>query len=121
MQSSLEDEAHAVALKNLGRVLLWAGKHEEAERLSEDGETHFQKATLIQRAGDNKAALVHYREAARLAPLNPAIHQAYGVLLSELGRKAEALVELESAIRLDRTRAGVYYDLGIVLEDLGQA
>jgi Flp pilus assembly protein TadD len=127
VESSLDEQAHATALKNLSRVLLWAGKEEEAERLvdlavdaaSEDGDTHFTKATLLERAGNNKAALTHYQQAARLSPMNPAIRQAYGVLLSELGHKARARVELETAIRLDRTRPGIYYDLGIVLEDLG--
>ena len=126
LEGSLDEDAHALALKNLGRVLLWAGKRVEAERLvdlavattSEDGETHFQKATILRRAGDNDGALVHYREAVRLAPWNAAIHQAYGVLLSDLGRKAEAHVELKEAIRLDGTRGDVHYDLGIVLEDL---
>ena len=127
VNNSLDKEAHATALKNLSRVLLWAGKEEEAERMvnlavdtaSEDGETHFTKATLLERAGNNKAALKHYREAARLAPANPAIRQSFGVLLSELGYKTQARVELEAAIRLDRTRPGIFYDLGIVLEDIG--
>ncbi len=128
LESSLDEQDHAVALRNLSKVLLWAGKHDEAERLlnlavaetSEDGETHFQQATLLRRAGDNEAALSHYREAARLAPLNPAVHQAFGVLLSELGRKAEARVELEQAVRLDRTLVEAHYDLGVVLEELGE-
>ena len=128
LESSLDQQAHAVALKNLSNVLLWAGKHDEAERLvnlamaatSQDGETHFQKATLLRRAGDNEAALVHYREAVRLAPWNPAVHKAFGVLLSEIGRKTEARVELETAIRLDRTLVEAHYDLGVVLGDLGE-
>ncbi len=127
LDRSLDEQAHTMALKNLSKVLLWAGKHDEAERLlglavaatSEDGETHFQKATLLRRAGDDEAALPHYREAARLAPLNPAVHHAFGVLLSELGRKAEARVELEAAVRLDRTLVEAHYDLGVVLEDIG--
>ncbi len=128
LESSLDEQTHAMALKNLSDVLLWAGKHDEAERLvnlavaatSEDGETHFLKATLLRRAGNNEAALVHYREAARLAPWNPAVHKAFGVLLSELGRKAEARVELETAISLDRTLDDAHYDLGVVLEYLGE-
>jgi Flp pilus assembly protein TadD len=129
LENSLDEQAHALALRNLSKVLLWAGKHDEAERLldiavatsSADGETHFQKATLLRRAGDAEAALSHYREAARLAPMNPAVRQAYGVLLSELGRKAEARAELEAAVRLDRTLAEAHYDLGVVLEELGES
>lgn len=76
LEGSLNKEAHALALKNLSRVLMWAGKHEEAAHLvdqavsetSEDGETHFQKGTLLRRAGDDEGALVHFQEAARLSP-----------------------------------------------------
>ena len=128
LEGSLDEQAHAVALQNLSKVLLWAGKHDEAERLLNlavaatpaDGETHFQRATLLRRAGDTEAALFHYREAARLAPWNPAVRHAFGVHLSELGRMAEARVELEAAIRLDRTLVEAHYDLGVVLEDLGE-
>ncbi len=128
LESSLDEQTHAAALKSLSNVLLWAGKHDEAERLlslstaatSEDGETHFQKATLLQRTDDNEAALLHFREAARLAPWNPAVRQAFGQFLSQLGRKAEARMELEAAIRLDRTLVEAHYDLGVVLEDLGE-
>ncbi len=128
LESSLNEQAHAAALKSLSNVLLWAGKHDEAERLvtlavtatSEDGETHFQKATLLRRAGNDEAALVHYREAARLAPWDAVVHKAFGVLLSELGRKAEARVELETAVRLDRTLDAAHYELGVVLGDLGE-
>jgi tetratricopeptide (TPR) repeat protein len=128
LESSLDERAHALAIGNLSQVLIWAGKHDEAERLvdlaleepSEHGGTHFQKATLARRAGDHETALFHYREAARLTPMNPAVHHAFGVLLSELGRKTEARVELEAAVRLDPTVAAAHYDLGIVLGELGQ-
>jgi tetratricopeptide (TPR) repeat protein len=128
LESSLDEQAHAVALKNLSKVLGWAGKQEEAKRLAdlaveaipEDGETHFQKGVLAQQAGDNQAALTHYREAARLSPWDPAVHRALGVLLSELGRKIEARAELETAVRLDPKLVNGHYDLGIVLQDLGE-
>ena len=128
LESSLDEQAHAVALKNLSKVLGWAGKQDEAERLAslavaaipEDGETHFQKGILLQQAGDNQAALIHYREAARLSPGDATVHRALGVLLSELGHKTEARVELETAIRLDPKLVDAHYDLGIVLQDLGE-
>lgn len=127
LEASLDEQAHAMALKNLSRVLLWAGKHEEAERLIDlamattaaDGDAHFQKATLLRRAGDNEAALVHYREAARLTPGRAPVHYGLGVLLSELGRKTEAREELETAVRLDPNMVEAHYDLGVVLDELG--
>jgi tetratricopeptide (TPR) repeat protein len=128
LESSLDKKAHAVALKNLSKVLGWAGKHDEAERLvnlavdesPEDGESHFQKGVLLQQAGDYKAALAQYREASRLAPWNAAVHRGMGVVLSELDRTTEALVELEAAIHLDPKLVDAHYDLGIVLQALGK-
>jgi tetratricopeptide (TPR) repeat protein len=128
LESSLDEQAHALALRNLSRVLLWAGKHDEAERLvdraltatPEDGESQFRKAVLLHRAGNHEAALVHYREAARLLPSDATLHNALGGLLSELGRLTEARVELETAIGLDRTLVTAHYDLGLVLKNLGE-
>jgi len=128
LENSLDEKAHAMALRNLSKVLSWAGKHEEAERLinlavatiPEDSETHTQKGRVLWIAGDREAAIVHYREAARLDPWNPRIHRGLGILLSELSRMAEARIELEEAIRLDPKLEHVYYDLGIVLQALGK-
>ena len=70
LKDGLDEKTHAIALRNLSRVLTWAGKHDEAERLvnlavamiPEDSETHIQKGLLLWRAGDREAALAHYRE-----------------------------------------------------------
>jgi Flp pilus assembly protein TadD len=125
--NSLDEKEHAVALRNLSKVLSWAGKEDESERLvnlavdiiPDDSETHSQKGALLMQSGNIEAALVHYREAARLDPWNASTHHAYGVLLSELGRMVEARVELETAIRLNPKLDNVHYDLGIVLQTLG--
>jgi Flp pilus assembly protein TadD len=126
--NSLDEKEHAVALRNLSKVLAWAGKEDEAERLvnlavdiiPEDSEAHSQKGALLLRTGNMEAALVHYREAARLNPWQAKTHHTYGVLLSELGNMVEARVELETAIRLDPKLDNVHYDLGIVLQTLGK-
>jgi len=128
VQGNLDEVAHAEALKNLSSVLMWAGKNEEAERLvslavsktSEDGESHFQKAVLFRRAGNDKAALFHFKEAARLSPSNPAVLNAYGVILSDMGHKTEARKVLEKATVLNPKRPGIFYDLGVILESLGK-
>jgi tetratricopeptide (TPR) repeat protein len=128
LESSLDEQAHAMALRNLSRVLLWAGKNDEAERLvdrtltetPEDGESYWRKAILLRRAGDNEAALIAYREAARLLPLDATLRNALGQVLSQLGRLTEAREELESAIRMDRTLVTAHYDLGLVLKNLGE-
>jgi Flp pilus assembly protein TadD len=127
LENSLDERTHADALRKLSRVLTWAGKHDEAERLinqavamiPEDSKTHIQKGVLLWREGDREAALVHFREAEHLDPMNAGIHHRLGLLLSELGRPDEARPELEEAIRLDPKLANAHYDLGIVLQALG--
>jgi Flp pilus assembly protein TadD len=126
--NSLDEEDHAVALRNLSKVLAWAGKEDEAERLvnqavdiiPDDSEAHAQKGSLLMQSGNLEAALVHYREAVRLNPWNARAHHTYGVLLSQLGRSVEAREEIETAIRLDPKLDKVHYDLGIVLQALGK-
>jgi tetratricopeptide (TPR) repeat protein len=128
LEDSLDEKTHAVALRNLSKVLNWAGKHDEAERLTnlavemipEDSQIHAQKGISLWRAGDREAAIVHYRKAIQLAPYDARIHRSLGVILSELNRYNEALVELEEAIRLDPKLTYAHYDLGIVLEGLGK-
>ncbi len=125
--NSLDEKAHAVALRNLSKVLAWAGKEDEAERLvnlavdiiPEDSEAQAQKGALLMQSGNIEAALVHYQEAVRLNPWDAGTHHTYGVLLSRLSRIDEARVELETAVRLDPDLDKVHYDLGIVLQALG--
>ena len=124
---SLDEKTHAIALRNLSKVLMWGGKNEEAKRLNnlaasmipEDSDAHAQEGILLWREGDREGALVHLREAEELAPFNPVIHHKLGVLLSELNRLTEARAELEEAMRLDPTLVNLHYDLGIVLQGLG--
>ncbi len=126
--NSLDEKDHARALRNLSKVLAWAGKEEESKRLvnqaldiiPEDSEAHAQKGALLMQSGNKAAALEHYREAVRLNPWNARVHHDYGVLLSEFGRLAEAREEIESAIRLDPNLEKAHYDLGLVLQNLGK-
>jgi Flp pilus assembly protein TadD len=126
--SGLDEKEHAVALRNLSKVLSWAGKEDEAERLvnlaadiiPDDSETHAQKGALLIQAGNKKAALKHYREAVSLNPWDAKLQHTYGVLLSMLDQKFEARKVLETAIRLDPNLENVNYDLGIVLQALGK-
>jgi len=128
LKNSLDQKTHAIALRNLSKVLMWGGKNDEAKRLvnlaasmnPEDSEAHAQEGILLWRAGNKEEAIVRFQEAERLAPWNAIIHHKLGVLLSELGRMNEAEVELEEAVRLDPKLTNLHYDLGIVLHDLGK-
>lgn len=128
LNASLDEKTHAVALKNLSKVLGWAGKYEEAQQLvdraaviiPEDGGAHMQRGSLLRLAGDEKGALAEFREAVRLAPWEAEAHRSLGLMLSEIGYLTEALKELETAIRLDPKLVDAYYDMGIVFQSMGQ-
>lgn len=128
VENSLDEKTHAIALRNLAKVLMWGGKDDEAKRLvnlaismnPEDSQAHAQEGVLLARKGDREAAVVHFQEAVRLAPQNAKIHHKLGVLLSELNRTNEAYLELKEAMQLDPKLAYLHYDLGIVLHALGK-
>lgn len=127
VKGGVDAAANAQALANVGRVLSWAGKQEEALSLVEqatemtrDPHTLYQTVTVLMRNGRFEEALAFADEAARLSPDVATVRRIHGVVLSESGRPAEALRELEAAARLDPTMTDVHYHLGVVLSDLGR-
>jgi tetratricopeptide (TPR) repeat protein len=75
IDSTIKPVDHALALYNLAMTLSWAGKYEEALRLSE--------GAMAMRPGNSDATSLH------------------GRLLQKLGRGEEALTQLEEAVRLN--------------------
>lgn len=128
VNASVDAAANARALANVGRVLSWAGKQDEAMRLVEratemvrDPHTLYQMLTVLIRNGRHEEALLYADEAARLMPDVAEVRRLNGVILSENGRSADALRELEAAARLDPTRPDTPYHMGVVLGDLGRS
>lgn len=126
VMSNVDEEANAMALTNLSRVMTWAGKQEEARRLVErassistDHHTLHQQVSVLMRSGRYEEALPYAKQAALLMPDIPVVRINHGIILALLGHNAEALQELETAARLDSTMIGLYYHLGLVLSDLG--
>jgi Flp pilus assembly protein TadD len=124
--SNVDEDANAMALTNLARVMNWAGKEEEALQLVErarsitaDPHTLFGTVAMLMGAGRYEEALPDAEEAARLMPDVAAVRRAHGVILAQLGRNTEALEELRAAARLDPEMEGLYYHLGLVFSDLG--
>ena len=127
LNGSVDEKAHALALKRVAKVLVWAGKYREAEHfidlalrtIPENAEAHLSKGTIRETAGDKEGALLHFREAVRLAPAYAHARRCLGMTLFELGHAAEARVELEEAVRLDPKLVEAHYGLGAVLQTLG--
>ncbi len=76
--------------------------------------------TALERAGENVAALAHYREALRIDPTRASVHNNLGNVLSEIGRTDEALAHFQKALRLKPGQALVHNNLGVTLAGLGR-
>jgi Flp pilus assembly protein TadD len=104
---TLNSEDQGIALHTLSMTLGWAGKNEEAQRLSRqaielvpnEGRVHTQLGRLLEKAGDREAALTVYQQAAKLDGENTLVLYRLGALLLELGRRQEARAVLGKAIK----------------------
>lgn len=126
VKSNVDEEANAMALTNLSRVLNWAGKEEEALRLVEratsittDQHTVSQMVAVLMGSGQYEEALPYARQAAHLMPEIASVRKTHGIILAQLDRNGKALKELKAAARLDPTMTGLYYHLGLVQSKLG--
>jgi tetratricopeptide (TPR) repeat protein len=90
VEASLDREAHAQALANLARVLVWAGKVEDAQRLArraldeapEIAASHADiLAKLSERQGETAQGRQYLRSALNADPGNPEIHLQIGLQL----------------------------------------
>lgn len=95
---SIDPQRHGVALRNLSKVLGWAGKREEAARLAQqavelapnDPETQWQAGIVAEEANDLPLAEEHYREALRLDASFVSVYVNLGVVLAQQERLEEA-------------------------------
>lgn len=92
--ASMDPRYYARRDHNLGKVLAWAGKVEEAE------------APL--------------RRAAAVLTEDPDVRRDLGILLGRVDKREEAVAELQRSIALDPESADAYFNLGTNLGHLGR-
>ncbi|TWT55636.1 Tetratricopeptide repeat protein [Thalassoglobus neptunius] len=122
MESRLSDEDRGIALRNLSKVLGWAGKLDEAGRLSDmalelapqDPETQLQAGIVAEDRNDLSTAEERYREATRLQPDFLAAHLNLGVALARQDRLEEAREEFRIALKLQPQSAQILANLSMV-------
>jgi tetratricopeptide (TPR) repeat protein len=128
VEGRLDRRAHGFALMNLSKVLGWAGKLEEARKLSlraielapAEAPVVYQAGLCAHLTGRTADAIRLYRETVEIAPGMATAHGNLGVLLGERGRSREAAVHLRRAIALVGDRNVAYRDsLAETLEGLG--
>lgn len=122
----LDPLEHGLALRNLAKVLSWAGKSEDAARaarqalemLGDDEDSFFVLAEYAASRHDPEAAIGFLREALRMDPDWVKARNNLGVQLMQLGRTEEALAEYEAALRIDPHHAASRFNRANALKRL---
>ncbi len=126
--SRIDLTAHGVALRNLAKVLHWAGKFDEAaprardamELLPNDPESRFVLADCLRHTGDNEGALQQYGLLFSGGKDWGRGYFPYSDLLVELGKYAQAKPFLMLGILRDPKDAYGRFLLGKVHFELGE-
>lgn len=127
VEGGLDAAAHGVALKNLAKVLGWAGKFEEsrklglraAEMVPDDPEAEFTLGVVFERQGKLEEAKTHYERSISLAPDDPVSHHNLGRVAMKMGDLDAARAGFEKAISLRPNYAEALANLGNLLSRQG--
>lgn len=128
VEGCLDRQSHAIALRNLGKVLNWAGKHEEAGRLAaqaleilpDDAESLSLLGTASLARGDSDRARTYFEQALGKDVTLAVAHNKLGFILAEEGRAGEAMAHYVQALRFRPGYVPAHNNLGITLLTLGR-
>jgi len=126
IESRIDPEAHAMALRNLAKVLNWAGKHYEAgplalralETLPDDPECLFLAGAYQKMVGEVEQAIEKYRKTIQLHPDYAEAHQLLGAALVERKQFEEACRHFMAVQRINPDDAHAHHMVGAVLSEL---
>lgn len=124
---SIDTAAHGLALRNLSKVLSWAGKYEEADRLAvqamellpDDSESQFQAAGAYFRRGDSQRAMNAFQRAVQLDPNSAQAHYGVGLMYAERGNWTSAIQHYQTASALKPNFIDIEFNLGRAYEQSG--
>ncbi len=128
VESKVNEQDHADALRNLAKVLNWAGKHTEAgplaikalQTLPNDPECLFLSAVYFKSIGKTKQAIDHFRKTLENKPDYAEAHQLLGATLVDERQLAEALVHFKQLVELTPNDADAHHMVGAVLVELNR-
>lgn len=126
--ASVDSHKHATALRNLAKVLSWAGKTEDAARaarlalaeLREDAECSFILGTEASEFGRWDEAMKYYRDALRREPEYTKARNNLGIALARTGRLEEAVAAYERVLRDMPDHGNARFNLANALSRLGR-
>ncbi len=129
VEGRVDRVAHATALRNLAKVLGWAGKVEAADGVAlralellpsgTDANAHYLAGMAFERRGELGKAAANHEAALRIAPEYADAHCGLGTVLRQEGQLQKAAAHLEQAIRLDSRLADAHLGLGLFFEQEG--
>jgi tetratricopeptide (TPR) repeat protein len=128
VESRIDSRSHAEALRNLARVLWWAGKRDEAgplalralEQIPNDPDALIVAAAHLRMKDRRREALEYFCRALTHRPFDAAAYHFAGVEWFELGELDEAQRHLHEALRLRPDDAELHWQLGEILLASGQ-
>ncbi len=120
VENQIDPTAHGRALRNLSKVLTWAGKEEEANALAlkasslvgGDVETAYLAGNALLKKGDAAGAVRKYQEALRLDPQHVPALNGLGSAQFQQGDLDAALESFQRVVQLEPEFAPVYNNLG---------
>ncbi len=124
----IDPRDHAMALRNLAKVLSWAGKVDEADRLALEAAEHLPNDVEAQRMAGNAelalnqtaAARSHFEAALRIAPNDVRALTGLGDVYTRLGQHEAARACFARAVAVDPKHVPAQFNLGNALRILGQ-
>jgi len=128
LEEAIDPRDHAIALRNLAKVLSWAGKVDEADRLAREAVEHLPNDEEAQRmAGVAKLRLNQTAEAKplfeaalRIRPDDVRALCGLGEVYTRLGQHEAARDCFSRAVAVDPKHAPAQYNLGNALRILGR-
>ncbi|MFP6581374.1 MAG: tetratricopeptide repeat protein [Candidatus Hydrogenedentota bacterium] len=128
INSRIDAHQHAIALRNLAKVLNWAGKHFEAgslalravKELPDDPECLLFSGVFLAKTGRVEQAIENYRRALRHRPNYANAHQMLGAALVDRGKLDEALEHFTALVRLRPNDAHAWQMIGAIHAEKGR-
>lgn len=126
VMARLNSDDHAKALRHLGKLFNWAGKHEEARhafleslKLKDDPLTWSLLGKNALRRGKPEETIEYLRQAVRVDPNRPYEQQGLAYLLARHGQKPEAITHYLASLEVEPDDADTHHEVALLLADQG--
>jgi len=119
VESRIDQRAHAAALKNLSKVLGWAGKHDDAQRLAlravamipDDPEAQYQAGNAYIQRREYDRAITCFTNSLKIRPNSAQAYYGIGVCYERKRDAEKAIAHYLRAIQKDADFANAHYNL----------